>query len=178
MDWIRRMTGDSRGESSTGPRASADDAEAIRRYRYLLRTAPPEAIEQAHAEAFAQLTPEQRARVLQGLAEEVPDYERRSASDDPKSLARLATRAEMRRHGTVERALGGQVGPSLGGFLAGSLLATVAGAFIGTAIAESLFDQGGADQESYFDEVDADQEGEMANAGDLDAGGDFGDPGF
>ena len=33
------------------------DEQAIARYRYLLRTAPPEAIEQAHAEAFAQLTP-------------------------------------------------------------------------------------------------------------------------
>src|SRR5690349_9236566 len=36
------------------------DEQALERYRYLLRTAPPEQIEQAHAEAFAQLTPDQR----------------------------------------------------------------------------------------------------------------------
>ena len=36
------------------------DDQAIARYRYLLRTAPPLTIEQAHAEAFAQLTPDQR----------------------------------------------------------------------------------------------------------------------
>jgi hypothetical protein len=40
------------------PQQAAKDAEAVRRYRYLLRTAPPEAIEQAHAEAFEQLAPD------------------------------------------------------------------------------------------------------------------------
>ena len=32
------------------------DQQAVERYRYLLQTAPPEAIEQAHAEAFSRLT--------------------------------------------------------------------------------------------------------------------------
>jgi hypothetical protein len=36
------------------------DEQALARYQYMLRTAPPDAIEQAHEEAFAQLTPEQR----------------------------------------------------------------------------------------------------------------------
>ena len=40
------------------------DEQAIARYRYRLKTAPPETIEQAHAEAFAQLTPEQRQQLL------------------------------------------------------------------------------------------------------------------
>ena len=48
------------------------DEQAIARYRYLLRTAPPEQIEQAHAEAFAQLTPDQRQQVLAQLAAAVP----------------------------------------------------------------------------------------------------------
>lgn len=30
-----------------------DDEQAIERYRYMLRTAPPDQVEQAHAEAFA-----------------------------------------------------------------------------------------------------------------------------
>src|SRR5690348_9654223 len=61
------------------------DEEAIRRYRYLLRTAPPEAVEQAHAEAFAQLTPDQRRQVLGQLANNVPEYEK-VRDDDPRTL--------------------------------------------------------------------------------------------
>jgi hypothetical protein len=69
------------------------DEQAIERYRYLVRTAPPEAIELAHEQAFAQLTPEQRRMALQELSESVPAHERIDR-DDPKSLARMATRAE------------------------------------------------------------------------------------
>src|SRR3712207_6571168 len=63
------------------------DEQAIARYRYLIRTAPPEAIEQAHAEAFAKLTPEQRRQVLEELSKELPPHER-VERDDPQSLAR------------------------------------------------------------------------------------------
>src|SRR5690349_9832045 len=45
------------------PRTLTDE-QAIARYRYMLRTAPPEVMEQAHEEAFARLTPQQRAMVL------------------------------------------------------------------------------------------------------------------
>ncbi|MEJ7617843.1 MAG: hypothetical protein WKF30_12990 [Pyrinomonadaceae bacterium] len=48
--------------------ARSPDEQALARYRYMLQTAPPETIEQAHAEAFAQLTPEQRRQVLQELS--------------------------------------------------------------------------------------------------------------
>src|SRR5262245_51770544 len=89
------------------PRGNADE-QAIERYRYLLRTAPPDALEEAHREAFAQLTPEQRAQVLQELSQTVPAAERANArADDPNALARLATRAELRQPGTLERVFGG-----------------------------------------------------------------------
>src|SRR5215211_3228938 len=90
-----------------GAPAFASDEQALARYKYLLRTAPPEAIEQAHAEAFAQLTPEQRSQVLKGLSEELPPSERAGAPThvDPQALARLATRSELRQPGTLERAL-------------------------------------------------------------------------
>ena len=66
--------------SSDQPAAGASvDEQAIARYRYLLKTAPPEAIEQAHAEAFARLTPEQRQRLLSELASDMPDAERNAA---------------------------------------------------------------------------------------------------
>ena len=66
-----------------------NDQRAIERYRYLLQTAPPEDIERAHEEAFARLTPEQRAMVLRQLSEKLPASE--LGGDDPKSLARAAT---------------------------------------------------------------------------------------
>lgn len=136
------------------PPVDSDEA-AIERYRYLLRTAPPDTLEQAHAEAFAQLTPEQRRQVLDGLSADVPPGER-AADDDPRSLARMATRAELRQPGTLERTFGrpggadggiGAGGVGMGGMIAGSLLASVAGAFVGTAIADSLSDlsDGGGD---------------------------------
>ena len=125
----------------------AGDEQAIARYRYLLRTAPPEAIEQAHAEAFAQLTPEQRRRVLQELSAELPDAERNAAlraGDSPESLARVATRAELRQPGTMERAFGGLGGmglggTGLGGLMAGSFLSSMAGTVLGSMIAQHFF---------------------------------------
>src|SRR5215217_5242918 len=118
------------GTSSSG---QLTDEQAVERYRYLLRTAPTEAIEQAHAEAFAQLTSEQRRLVLEGLSTDLPPQER-ADRDDPQSLARMATRAELRRPGTLERTFGG-MGIGLGGLVAGSFLSSIAGVVIGTAVA-------------------------------------------
>ena len=126
--------------------ASADE-QAIARYRYLLKTAPPEAIEQAHAEAFARLSPEQRQRLLQELASDMPDTERNAAyraGEAPGALARVATRAELRAPGTMERAwnrMGSMPGAGMGfgGLFAGSLLAGMAGSVLGTVIAQQFF---------------------------------------
>jgi len=85
--------------------SESTDEQALARYRYMLATAPPEDVERAHEEAFARLTPEQRQQALQALAQHVPEGEIRG--DDPKSLARAATRAEVREPGTIERAWGG-----------------------------------------------------------------------
>src|SRR5215213_4094889 len=134
--------GDEREAPRRGAAPSPDDERALERYRYLVRTAPPERIEQAHEEAFAQLTPEQRRLALEQLSREVPDEPPRD--DDPRSLARFATRAEMRRPGTVERAFGGGMGGmgfgGLGGLGMGAgLLGSFATAFAGTLAAEALF---------------------------------------
>lgn len=133
------------------------DQQALARYRYMLQTAPPEALEQAHAEAFSQLTPEQRQMVLQQLAQNTPDNERAQLNDDPRSLARAATRAEMRQPGLMERTfggggmagggggmmggMGGGMMGGMGGMLAGGLLTSIAGGFIGSSIANSFFNQ-------------------------------------
>jgi hypothetical protein len=159
----RRDRGDDSGWSGGPPGAGGaptTDEQAIERYRYLLRTAPPDQIEQAHAEAFARLTPEQRRQVLEQLSAAVPAGERPQA-DDPQTLARAATRAELRQPGILERAFGGYRpgygasygpgagpgygGPSFGSMVGGSLLGTIGGLVIGTAVADALFDTGPGD---------------------------------
>src|SRR4026209_172661 len=90
---------------STDTATEPTDEQALARYRYMLATAPPEEIERAHEEAFAALTPEQRRQALAALAQHGPAGEIRG--DDPASLARAATRAEVRQPGTIERAWGG-----------------------------------------------------------------------
>ena len=145
-----------------------NDQRAIERYRYLLQTAPPEDIERAHEEAFARLTPEQRAMVLRQLSEKVPPSE--LGGDDPKSLARAATRAEMREPGTMERTFGSGVVHGLGSMF----LASLAGAFVGSSIANSFDDGGGgSDQSSGAESSDVDPGGDGGDAGDF-GGGDFG----
>ncbi|QQS01246.1 MAG: hypothetical protein IPK37_01825 [Austwickia sp.] len=117
-----------------------ENDQAIRRYQYLLQTAPPDQIEKAHEEAFAKLTPDQRREVLARLSQGNPMD--RPADDSPQSLARAATRQEMRQPGTMTRMMGGGMmggGMGMGGMLLGSL----AGAFIGTAIANEFFDHDG-----------------------------------
>ncbi|MDK3255217.1 hypothetical protein [Blastococcus capsensis] len=172
-------------------RPPSADQQAIERYRYLLRTAPPDQIEQAHAEAFEQLTHAQRQEVLAQLSDAVPAGER-PVGDDPRTLARAATRAELRQPGFMERTFGparggygpargpgyggGFGGPGMGGIIGGSMLGTIGGLVVGTAVADALFDTGpgdgglfgGGDEEAYA-------AGYEDGAGaDGDYGGDFG----
>ena len=181
MGFLDRLLGRDQDTSQRRDPAVSDDDRAIERYRYLLQTAPPEQIEQAHEEAFAQLTPEQRREVLEALSAETPEAER-TTEDDPRSLARLATRAEMRQPGTLERSFGGRGGMGMGGIFAGSMLGSIAGVFIGTAIAQQMLadDPGGdpAADESVSGEqgMESDQGGGFDGGG--FGGGDFGGGGF
>jgi hypothetical protein len=148
----------------TFDRSGSEDQRAIDRYRYMVATAPPDDVERAHEEAFSRLSPEQRREVLQQLAEHVPPSEIRG--EDPKSLARTATRAEMRDPGVLERTWNG---PGLGSMF----FATLAGSFIGSAIAQQFFyDDAGSGGDQGADAGDGGEGGDQgADAGD---GGDFG----
>ncbi len=163
------------GSSPTPPRPGAtEDERAVARYRYLLRTAPPEQLEAIHAEAFAKLTPEQRHQVLQDLTAAAPSEAGSSA--EPADLARAATRAEMRNPGTLQStfsrgSFGGGMG--MGGTIAGSMMGTIAGVVVGSAIANSLF--GGYDQSPEAQE--AGDSGGEAGGDTGDASGDAGDTG-
>ena len=125
-----------------------DDARAVERYRYLLRTAPPETIEQVHAEAFAKLSDEQRAVIYEELSKGAGTGER-PLSSEPATLARAATRAEMRKPGTLEQSLSNPAyrGPGFGSMIASSLIGSVAGYVIGSALVSAFlpWDGGAAD---------------------------------
>jgi len=156
-----------------------DDAQAIERYRYMLRTAPPETLEQAHAEAFAKLTPDQRRQVLAQLTDAAPAAERASVAstsvEDPQALARVATRAEVRNPGTLERSLGATSGGGMG--MAGSLLGSFAMGFAGSMVAQSLFSAMGGfggDESASADEVTQAEDEAGYDDGDPGDGGDLG----
>jgi hypothetical protein len=200
-----------RGQSGFGmqrPAGSSGDAlpsddQAIARYRYMLSTAPPETIEQAHAEAFAKLTPEQRRTVLGQLASAAPPRERDAvmrAGDEPGALARSATRAEIREPGMMERMFGGIGGgrepmPGFGSFLGPAFLGSLAGTVLGSMVAqhflnahppspqtladlggnEASLDHGAADHASTSDDSPVDTSSDdFAFGDDADfGGGDF-----
>lgn len=174
---------------------SREDQAAIEKYKYMLRTAPPQDMERAHAAAFSRLTPQQRALLQAELSDQLPVAER-PVSDQPQDLARAATRAEVSRPGFMEKILGSSSGRSrmAGGLAAGAgglgvgLLGGVAGAFIGTALAGPLLEgfsgigeEFGSLAEGFGDSVSGAGE-QISSAGEGlfgdftgGAGGDFGD---
>ena len=107
--------------SATTAAAPTDDERALERYRYLLRTAPPETIEEVHREAFGKLTDEQRAVIYEELSRGAGTGER-PLSSEPATLARAATRAESRKPGTLEQGLGGALLGTVAGYVIGSSL--------------------------------------------------------
>ncbi|PYY32642.1 cation-transporting ATPase [Curtobacterium sp. MCBD17_030] len=152
-------------------RAHANEADrvAIAKYDYLLKTADPERLEQAHHDAFARLAPEQRQQVLQRLNAEVPQHDR-STDASAAGLARAATRGETSRPGTMRKVLGGAaIG---GGALAvGGLAVAVAGGAVISVAAGPVLAQAA--------DLGVDFEGVAAGLGDTVGGGlgDLGDLG-
>ncbi len=166
-----------RGDALRQPVQSgaSDDEQAIARYRYMLKTAPPETIEQAHTEAFARLTPEQGRMVLEQLRATIPEAERNALVPvvaDPQALARYATRAEIRQPGTLERTFGAMPGGvGLGGLLAGSFLGSMAGTVLGTMIAQQFLGHAAAADDNPSDDAIDHAEGDVG--GDIDMGDTF-----
>ena len=162
--------------------ARSQDEIAVERYRYLLRTASPDAIEQVHEEAFSQLTETQRRMLFEQLSAVAPAGEA-PLNDTPHALAVSATRSEMRAPGTMERSLGradGQ-GPGFGSMFASSLLGSVAGYVIASTLMSAFLptDFGGDTLTDTGTDSGADSSGDVASADGIDSsGGGFGDMGF
>lgn len=161
------------GYGQPGQGGTSEDERAVARYTYLLRTAPPEELERIHAEAFEKLTHQQRQQVLQRLAQDLPAAEK-PTTDDPRQMARAATRIEMRNPGYMRSAFGGGGGMGMGGTIAGSMMGTIAGVVIGSAIADAMFDG----YEGSPEAMEAgDTGGDLSGDGGLteDGGGNFND---
>lgn len=72
----------------------------LRQYRWLLRTAPPEVLDELHGEALAALDPSVRAIVLRTVQHRLQTG-RDLTVDDIHHLARLMTAAEVRTPGVL-----------------------------------------------------------------------------
>ncbi|MFJ6532019.1 cation-transporting ATPase [Microbacterium sp. NPDC091662] len=138
------------GYSRASQRATDVDRAAIARYDYLLQSADPQRVEQIHREAFARLTPEQRAQVAARMRQELEPGER-PRSSSPDDLARAAGRAEAmkpgRMRGLLSRVRGAGVGGAAGGAAVAAggaavgLLGVVAGGAVLSTVAGPLLDQ-------------------------------------
>lgn len=137
------------GESrESAEQAVLERARIVDSYRYLLRTAPPRVIERAHAAAFDELTLSQRHELVQELRQELRGGERAcDVALRTRVLAQLATRAELRQPGMLERALGASEE---------SLFCVVARAFVATPIAQQFL--GGIDFDGAATELDDDDD--------------------
>ena len=103
-------------------------------------------------------------------------------------MARIATRAEVRQPGVMERVLGGTGGAMGGMGMAGSLLSSFAAGFVGSMVAQSFFsaiggfggdDAGnndaanndGSDETTAENDSGGHDEGDFGGGGDFDGGG-------
>jgi hypothetical protein len=163
------------------PAAGGDDIDrrAVARYQYLLQTAEPHQVEQIHREAFARLTPAERAQLESAMQAELRPEER-PRSSDPADLAHAAARGEARRPGALTTLLsragrggrGAAVGAGVVG--AGGLLAAVAGGAVMTAVGGQLLEHAaaaGVDFEALASGVDLEGIASGLGVGELDLSG-------
>ncbi|CAD6009096.1 cation-transporting ATPase [Agreia sp. COWG] len=119
-------------DAAAQPTLTTEDRAAIARYDYLLKTAQPEQLEQVHRDAFARLTPAQRAQVETRLRDELPASEQ-PISSQPDDLARAAVRGEAHKPGFLRGLFAKPGARGAAGAAAGLGVGAVAGAGIGAA---------------------------------------------
>jgi len=101
--------------------------EAMNRYQQVATQLPPDVYQQSAAEAFARMSPQERAQLTQHLRQQArqqgvnfPDLNQDGIDDrvqqDPNALAQLTTRMHQQQPGLLGQLLGG------GGGGAGNLL--------------------------------------------------------
>ena len=105
-DFVQRYQDDPNGIS---------DSEAARRYRELLRNAPPELAEEAHEHAFGQLPQQDRRQLADQFRDATQDpnrpfdgynYNDHNQAADPRSIGRMAHQAEGQDPDLLEQLIG------------------------------------------------------------------------
>lgn len=114
MSLLRRSKGEQRP-------AGHDEDPVVRQYRYLLRTAPGDALDAIHREALAAISAADRATVLRTIQEQLVAGLRLDADDVP-ALSRLLVLGERRTPGSLLR----HCDPAVLGRLAGAALVSEA----------------------------------------------------
>lgn len=128
------------------PAASAPDQLSIertlQRYRLIVRTAPPDDMEEAYVAAFSAVRAEQRVRLPGELAQALPEAQRANIylnQHDPQTLAQIAIAVEKHQPGSTERVLRAVDG-GLSGLASSELMNTFATAFVDSRTAQRFFD--------------------------------------
>ena len=122
------------------PWAGISDREALDRYEQVAPQLPPDLYEQSAQEAFARMSPQERAQFTQYLRQQAqqqqfdfPDLNQDGIDDrvqrDPGELARMTTRMRQQQPGGLGALLGGGgggMGDLLGNPLAKAAMAGIA----------------------------------------------------
>ena len=142
--------------------------EALARWRYLVGSAPPEALSEAHGRALEALGEASRAEVLQRLRAGLSALEPGAVVPaDPAVLIRAAARAERRTPGFLERALAADARGRQG--LAGLATAVVASGAVAPFLGGFQPGQEPGALTDHRAEVDVDAPGGHGDHDDLDA---------
>lgn len=107
------------------PWAGVSDQEAVSRYQQVAPYVTPEVYEQSAQEAFARMSPQERAEFARYLQQQArsqnvdfPDLNRDGVDDrlqDPRYLAQVTGRMHQQQPGLLGQLLGGAAGGSSGG---------------------------------------------------------------
>jgi hypothetical protein len=94
---------------------SISDAEAARRYREMMRNAPPDLADQAHDQAFGQLPSQDRRQLADRFRDATQDpnrpfdgynYNDPNQAADPRNIGRMARQADQQDPNLMDQLLG------------------------------------------------------------------------
>ena len=114
------------------PYDGISDREAFDRYQQVAPQLPPDVYERSAQEAFARMSPQERAQFVQYLRQRAqqqhfnfPDLNQDGIDDrvqqDPRELARMMTRMRQQQPNMLEQLLGGGGGGGMGDMLGNPL---------------------------------------------------------
>ncbi|GAC1386038.1 MAG: hypothetical protein NVSMB42_06200 [Herpetosiphon sp.] len=101
------------------------------RYRYMLRNAPPEVVDQAHQQMMQQLSPDQRQQLATQMYQSMPQqnmqqqFDPRQLVQNPQMMGQMMRQTEQQNPGILDQVFGGAQG-ALGNPLVKMALAGVA----------------------------------------------------